>query len=122
MKAIYVEPLNKFMSPKDISENTLLSMIALCAERLDYYWFHEYDSRRRNVPSRIPNGFPDLVLVGVHDIVFAELKAQGRRKNLSDAQKRWKQRLTRLNDSTYYYVWVPSDWEDIQDALAEHST
>lgn len=117
LEPIYVEHLKKSIHPKNISENILMKMIVEFAEDHGWYWFHEYDSRKRNIASKIPNGFPDLILVHNDTIVFAELKSQGKRNNLSDDQKRWAKRLGWLSTSVHWFVWIPSDWGQIQSIL-----
>jgi hypothetical protein len=51
-------------------------------------------------------GFPDLVLVGRHAVLYVELK--DRHGRLSDAQTRWLERLAKAGQATY--VWRPADW------------
>ena len=52
-------------------------------------------------------GFPDLVLVGWHNVLYVELK--DRHGRLSDAQRRWLAALERAGQDVY--VWRPADWD-----------
>ena len=54
-------------------------------------------------------GFPDLVLVRNHQLIFAELKTDTGK--LSDAQRGWLEALPRS------VVWRPRYWDDIERAL-----
>jgi hypothetical protein len=64
--------------------------------------YHTHDSRRSEP------GFPDLVIVGRHGVMFRELKAQGGR--LSPEQETWIYGLR--NADADAAVWRPSDWPD----------
>jgi hypothetical protein len=70
-------------------------------------WYHVNDSRRDKA------GFPDLVIVGPHGVVFAELKSSSGK--VSAAQKEWHDDL-RLAGSEAY-IWRPDDWPFIQNTL-----
>lgn len=52
-------------------------------------------------------GWPDLVLVGWHNVLYVELK--DRHGRLSDAQRRWLAALERAGQDVY--VWRPADWD-----------
>lgn len=82
-----------------MTEDELLGeVIALCDE-YGVLWFHDYDSRR-DVP-----GFPDLVLAGMSQLLFAELKsAYGQ---LRPGQTTWRYRLMAAGQQ--YELWRPAD-------------
>ena len=71
--------------------------------------YHTYDSRRSNA------GYPDLTLVRLSRLVFAELKTEKGR--VSKAQQEW---LDALNGTTTHieiYLWRPSDWSEVEATL-----
>ena len=85
-----------------MKESELLhAVIALC-EKHNVLVFHSTDSRRD-----VGRGFPDLVLVGQHGVLFVELKADTgtRRPN----QTTWGYRL--LAADAHYGVMKPRDLE-----------
>lgn len=83
-------------------------VIDLCRwYRLLYY--HTHDSRRSQP------GFPDLVIVGKHKVIFAELKsATGK---VSMAQQEWIEKLNHAGAEAY--VWRPQDWPHVERVVAE---
>lgn len=63
-------------------------------------------------------GFTDLVIVRRGTVIFAECKREKGR--LSDNQHKWATELidvSRKNSFVGYYVWRPSDWENILNIL-----
>ena len=63
-------------------------------------------------------GFPDLVCLKGSRLVVAELKAEG--GTMSPAQREWANRFetaAMYNDFVEYYIWRPSDWNDIEEVL-----
>lgn len=64
--------------------------------------FHSGDPRRDT-----GRGFPDLVLVGKHSVLFAELKAEGHRPE--GDQVTWKYRIVAAGGNWVW--WLPSDLE-----------
>ncbi len=62
--------------------------------------YHTHDSRRSEP------GFPDLVVVGPHGVIFRELKAFSGR--LTADQRRWLDRLTEAGADAD--VWRPDAW------------
>lgn len=58
-------------------------------------------------------GFPDLVLVRGHRVIYAELKSE--RGKLSDEQARWIADLEAADQAVF--VWRPSDWADVERIL-----
>ena len=57
-------------------------------------------------------GFPDLVLARDSRVILAELKSEG--GTLSPYQEKWQEELKNFNE---YYVWRPSDREEIERIL-----
>ena len=94
-----------------MTEDELLGKITGRAAQLGIKAFHEPDSRK----IRIGKGFPDLVLVGIHGIIFAELKAAGGK--LSTDQIGWRWQL--LAAGSTFWIWRPIHWDegDIEDEL-----
>lgn len=70
--------------------------------------YHTYDSRRSEP------GFPDLVLVKGHSLIFAELKTQKGR--LTKDQETWREALWNV-PNIGVCLWRPSDWEYIKATL-----
>lgn len=69
--------------------------------------FHDNDSRRNNP------GFPDLVIVGTHGVIFAELKSDTGR--LRPEQETW---LTALHHAgAIAALWRPSMWDKVRARL-----
>jgi hypothetical protein len=70
-----------------------------------YRWshFHPYDMRRSD------EGWPDLVLVRVPELVVVELKTDTGR--LTAAQNEWLRRLAECGLETH--VWRPRDFDDV---------
>ncbi len=62
--------------------------------------YHTHDSRRSEP------GFPDLVIVGTHGVLFRELKTE--RGRLTGPQNDWLGRLARAGANAA--VWRPADW------------
>ena len=61
-------------------------------------------------------GFPDLVLVRLSRIIFAELKTNFVLK-VNSAQQEWLDGL-QLTGKVEVYLWRPRDWKDIEALLA----
>jgi hypothetical protein len=59
-------------------------------------------------------GFPDLVLVRPHRVIFAELKSN--KGKLSDEQEKWVMDLKR-SEGVECYVWRPDFWSVIERIL-----
>ncbi len=71
--------------------------------------YHTADSRRSEP------GFPDVVVVGPHGVIFRELKAD--RGRLTSEQVRWLDRLSQAGADAS--VWRPDAWPDqVQAELA----
>lgn len=69
--------------------------------------FHDNDSRRNRA------GFPDLVIVGDHGVIFAELKTD--KGKLRPDQETWLLRLHKAKSTAV--VWRPSQWDLIVSRL-----
>jgi hypothetical protein len=92
------------------------------AEYQGWQWLHveqragNADGRGWHTPIKGPlgKGFPDLMLVRGHRLLFVELKSQ--KGILSEAQKRvlWGY----LGWVGEVHVWRPSDWAEISEVLA----
>lgn len=61
-------------------------------------------------------GFPDLVLARAGRVVFAELKAHGKR--LSKEQQDWAAALSGDNERAEVYTWRPTDMETVRVLLS----
>jgi hypothetical protein len=72
-------------------------------------WYHNPDSRRSNA------GFPDLVIVGVRGMLYAELKAENGR--VTAKQRTWHEALE--NAGAEVHVWRPSHWREVEQRLLE---
>lgn len=64
--------------------------------------YHTHDSRRSQ------RGFPDIVCVGPHGLIWAELKSAS--GTLTDDQWSWQYAL--LTAGQRAYVWRPCDWPE----------
>ena len=98
----YRKAAAKAMPERELQENVR----QLC-KSLGWYCYHTFDSRRSEP------GFPDLVLVRMGRLIFAELKTETGRESL--AQERWADRLgnvQRHNKTVQYQLWRPTQWLD----------
>ncbi len=85
-----------------MTERDLLDTIRDACRWSGLLCYHTADSRRSE------RGFPDLVVVGPHGVIFRELKAFSGR--LTADQRRWLDRLTEAGANAG--VWRPDDWPD----------
>jgi hypothetical protein len=96
-----------------MTEQQLLSNVLELCSVLGLLAYHTYDSRRSQ------SGFPDLVIVGRHNILFVELKRQGGR--LSREQRQWGEAIgaTAVWGRHDYHVWRPHEWQtgEIEETL-----
>ncbi len=83
-----------------MTERELLDSIRAACKWGGLLTFHAYDSRRSEP------GFPDLVVVGPHGVLFRELKAD--RGRLTSEQQIWLDRLAEAGADAD--VWRPGDW------------
>lgn len=95
-----------------MNESVFLTAVLDLAEIHSVLAFHVFDSRYA-----IGKGFPDLVLVGRHRTMFAELKTQ--RGRWSQMQVTWKYRL--IASGEHWVSWTPADLDNgaIADTLSE---
>ena len=89
---------------------------------------HFHDSRRQVKPGvfvgdQAAAGFPDLVMVRAHRLIFAELK--GEKGRVKPDQQVWLDLLKAcalgrevIGDAFEVYLWRPSDWPQIARVLA----
>jgi hypothetical protein len=91
-----------------ISEKNFQAQVVQLAKLCGYEVYHTFDSRRSAA------GFPDLVMVKNHHLVFAELKRQDGR--LSMPQKQWLEALSRV-EKVSSHLWRPSDWQTLEAVL-----
>ena len=95
-----------------LSERDFQAQVVQLAKLTGWRVYHTYDSRRSNA------GFPDLVLVRPPRVIFAELKRQ--RGRVTVAQREWAEAL-RACPGVEYYLWRPSDWDEVECVLRSHT-
>lgn len=83
-----------------MTEAQLQQAITDLARWLRLYVYHTRDSRGS------ARGFPDLVIVGPHGILWRELKSDS--GNLAVDQRAWGRALVRAGAG--WSVWRPADW------------
>ncbi len=76
-------------------------------------------SGRWATPMQGDPGFPDIVAARAGRVIFAELKSEG--GTMSAAQRAWEKNLLgdapRDGQTHEVYVWRPSHWDFIEEAL-----
>ncbi len=93
------------------AEKQFMAQVIDLAQLLGWLVYHTYDSRRSAA------GYPDLTLVRERTI-FAELKTA--RGILHPEQEIWREALEHAGAE--YYLWRPTDWQQIQEILQNRST
>ena len=106
----------------NISEKDFMQQVIDAARYLGWKVFHTHDSRKSEP------GYPDLTMIRNGFLIFAELKREG--KKLTDEQEMWKfsiegvetraMQVDKRGREMYpveYYVWHPSDFEEIMEIL-----
>ncbi len=83
-----------------MTEAELLDAVRQACRWSGLLCYHTHDSRRSE------RGFPDVVVVGPHGVVFRELKAE--RGRVTPDQREWLDRLTDADADAD--VWRPDDW------------
>ena len=85
-----------------MTEHQLLDAVRAACKWSGLLCYHTHDSRRSEP------GFPDLVVVGPHGVLWRELKSS--RGRLSPDQVRWLDRLSQAGADAD--VWRPDSWPD----------
>ncbi len=105
------------MSSVQVSERDLQNAIVDAAHLYGYKVFHTrpaLSAKGWRTPVQYDGkGFVDLVLVGPHRIVFAEIKSE--KGKLSREQEHWLEGLGKVSavtDRVKVRVWTPADWPD----------
>lgn len=93
------------------TEKQWMQVIIDAARLLGWQVYHPFDSRR-STP-----GFPDLTLVRER-VVFAEVKTQ--KGSVSRDQRVWLDVLKAAGAEVY--LWRPSHWVEVQEALSRKPT
>lgn len=98
-----------------ISEREFQAQVMDLARLHGWRVAHHHDSRRQVRPGVYVGdadaaGFPDLVLVRGHRVVFAELKAE--RGRTTSEQDAWLDALA-ATGCVDAFLWRPSDWDAI---------
>ena len=89
-------------TPK-VSEKVFVQQVIGVADSLGWLCYHTWRSDHSEA------GYPDLTMVKGDRLIFAELKAEG--KKPEPEQRRW---LDALSTATReVYIWVPSDYDRI---------
>lgn len=86
----------------------LREILSLCHEH-GVLVHHCYNSRLC-----IGDGYPDLILIGKHSILFTELKTEG--GNLTSSQTTWRYRITAAGGK--WVIWRPSDLDHAESIIA----
>ncbi len=83
-----------------MTERQLLAAVRDACQWSGLLCYHTFDSRRSEP------GFPDVVVVGPHGVIFRELKAE--RGRVTSDQRTWLDRLNAAGADAD--VWRPDDW------------
>ena len=97
------------INPAAISEARFQSQVIELAQGLGFRVYHTRDSRGSQ------RGFPDLVLTDGKRVLFCELKTE--RGKPTPEQLAWLADLESA-ESVEAFLWRPSDWDAIADALS----
>lgn len=101
-----------------ITESQFLDTVVEYATLRGWRWTHFRPARTEKgwrTPLQGSRGFPDLVLVKDHRLIFAELKSQRGRKPDQD-QQAWLDVLQGV-PGVETCVWRPADWDKIEAVL-----
>lgn len=100
-----------------ITERQFQSWMEKQLTHAGWLWYHAPDNvPRRGFIQNIKAGFPDLVAVKGHRVLWIELKRQGPQGVVSPAQLEWHEALRAAGQEVY--VWRPEDREKIPDILS----
>lgn len=105
------------IDPSTITEREWQSRVTELASLLGWRWAHFRPAKTAKgwrTAMEGSAGFPDLVLVRVPRLVFAELKAQ--RNNPTVDQVAWLDAFGQVA-GVETYVWHPRDWDAVIDCL-----
>ena len=95
--------ITKNIREKDF-QNSVIQLAKLCGWLVYSTWCSIHS----------PSGFPDLVMVRLSRVIFAENKSE--KGKLSPAQQEWLAALT-ATGKCEVYSWKPSDWDEIEKVL-----
>ena len=94
--------------PLDMSEKDFQAWVVGLAESRGWLVYHPFDSRKSR------QGYPDLTMVRLGRILFAELKTESGEP--TEDQKLWLGELER-HQAVEVYLWRPGDWQTIEKVL-----
>lgn len=100
------------ISALPVAESDWQTTVVDTASRGGWMHYHTHDSRHSVA------GFPDLTLVRVPEIIYAELKTET--GTVSAAQRLWLDALAACGAEVY--VWRPSDFAEVSARLLQTST
>lgn len=100
------DPRRQFVN--SISEASLQNTVVDLAQRLQYWVWHDTDSRKNKA------GLPDLILIRPPRVIFAELKRQSGRMRTAQIAVLG---LLAACPGVESYVWRPDDLEEIKRVL-----
>jgi hypothetical protein len=93
----------------DCAEEDFQAKLLAYAHQRGWLIYHPY----RSLKSK--EGYPDLTMVRLKRVVFAELKSETGKE--SNAQTEWRRALERVGGHVEAYLWRPSDWAGIAEVL-----
>lgn len=94
-----------------ITEKQFMAQVIELASVLGWRVYHTHDSRHSAA------GFPDLMLLRGTVMIVAELKVGTHMP--TQAQREWIGAFVRLRwENCQVFVWRPTDWDEIEAALA----
>lgn len=91
-----------------ITEKQLESQVKDLAKLFSWKYYHTW----RSIHS--PAGFPDICMVRLSRIIFAELKSE--KGQVSPKQQEWLDDL-KATEKVEVYLWRPSDFDEIVEVL-----
>ena len=114
LESAYQAYLRTQVIPNSESESEFQEKVIRLAIMLDWKVCHFRPGRTIDGEWRTPvagdgKGFPDLVLARKPLIIFAELKSESGKMSID--QDEWARIIRECGG--YYYLWRPSNWEDI---------
>jgi len=109
----------------NISEKEFTRTLIEYAEWRGWLVYHVFE--QKHYAKRSSRGFPDLVMVKNGKLIFAELKSETGK--LTEHQEKWRQELKEVCYQSWhddamrpkfpveFFVWKPSDWDEIERTL-----